>query len=182
MPQQPNREVKPNPRRHTQWTLTFVLLMATLILTACSAGQGEFDEQGNLDYGDLRVSLLESGFTRIYEGFVCDDDDFQHPFVTLQLTCSDEADSGCHVSLTLAVKYEDGASWGKTSFSSSTSSTDFQAKTVFLKPGTTKEITFHPNSAVRQCWDVRESVRRITVVLRDKTGALKDLQVNYRAE
>jgi hypothetical protein len=163
-------------------TLLCTILAAVLILSACSAGRGQFDDQGALEYGDLRVTLLESGFDKVYEGFVCDDEDFRHPFVTLQLACSDEAESGCHVKLTLAVKYEDGASWGKDRFSSSTSSTDFQPKTLFLKPGATKEITFRPNSAVRQCWSINEPVKQITVVLRDETGDLKDLRASYKPQ
>jgi hypothetical protein len=157
-----------------------IILIATFLLSACSASQGQFDEEGNLDYGDLRVSLLETGFDRVYEGFVCNDEDFQHPFSTLLLTCSDSAEPGCHLTVTLAVKYDNGASWGSTSLNTSSSSTDFQPKTMFLEPGESRETTFRPNSAVRHCWDIREPVKRITVALRDESGELKDMQANYK--
>jgi hypothetical protein len=166
-------------RSHQGIIVLTIILLATFLLSACSASQGQFDEEGNLDYGDLRVSLLETGFDRVYEGFICDDEDFQHPFTTLLLTCSDEAASGCHITVTLAVKYDDGASWGSTSLNISSSSTDFQPKTLFLEPGETREFTFRPNSAVRHCWDVREPVKRITVALRDESGELKDMQANF---
>ncbi|MBG0771695.1 MAG: hypothetical protein H0S82_08295 [Anaerolineaceae bacterium] len=157
---------------------TFLIL--TQLLTACSTQGNPFDEQGQLSYGDLQLVLVEVGFDRTYEGFVCDDSDFQHPFVTLRLTCSEESDGGCYIGVTLAVKYEDGASWGKSSFSQSNSSTDFQPRTLFLKPGTTEEITFRPNSAVRQCWSIHEAVNKITVVLRDETGEIKNLSAVYK--
>jgi hypothetical protein len=156
------------------------LVLATLLLSACSASRGQFDEESNLDYGDLQVSLLETGFDRVYEGFVCDDEDYQHPFSTLLLTCSDSAEPGCHFTVTLTVKYDDGASWGNTSLNTSNSSTDFQPKTIFLEPGESREITFRPNNAVRHCWDVREPVKRITVDLRDESGDLKDMQAIFK--
>ena len=157
---------------------TFLIL--TQILSACSTQSNQFDEQGQLAYGDLQLTLVEMGFDRSYDGFVCDDSDYQHPFVTLRLTCSEESGDGCYVGVTLAVKYEDGASWGKSSFSQSSSSTAFQPRTLFLKPGATEEITFRPNSAVRQCWSIHEAVNKITVVLRDETGEMKDQLAVYK--
>lgn len=174
-----NHKVKFNLSHQGIITL-LALFLATFLLSACSANRGQFDEEGSLDYGDLRVSLLETGFDRVYEGFVCDDEDFQHPFSTLLLACNDEAPSGCHITFTIAVKYDDGASWGRTSLNTSSSSTDFQPKTLFLEPGETREFTFRPNSAVRHCWDVREPVKRITVALRDESGELKDMQANFK--
>ena len=182
MTHESNRKSKNHPFRQNKWISTFFLLFITLILSSCFANQGQFDEEGNLTFGDLQVTILESGSTRVYEGFVCDDDDFQHPFVTLQLSCSEETENGCHITFSLAVKYEDGASWGRTSLSSSSSPTDFQPKTLFLEPGESRAFTFHPNSAVRQCWSIRESVKRITVVLRDETGVMKDMQANFTPE
>jgi len=173
---------KPHPTRlhRIRIALIAVLLVSTHLITACAAQQGQFDTTGQLSYGDLQVTLVEVGFDRTFEGFICDDSDFRHPFVTLQLTCADDATDGCYITATLAVKYENGASWGKTTFSASNSTTDFQPITQFLQAGVTKEITFRPNSAVRQCWSIQQSVKRITLVLRDETGELKNLQAIYQ--
>lgn len=177
-----HQDCHPGQVHRNKITLLAILLLLTHFLTACSTQQVKFDDQNQFTYGDLQVKLIEVGFTRIYEGFVCDNSHYQHPFVTLQLTCSDDAVDGCYIKLTLAVKYEDGASWGRSYFSQSTSANDFQPKTLFLQPGTTNEITFHPSSAVRQCWSINELVKQITFVLRDERGNLKDLRIIFKPD
>lgn len=179
---QNHRDLHPSQLHKIKITLLAILLLLTNFLTACSTQQVKFDDQNQLSYGYLQVKLIEVGFTRIHEGFVCDNSNYQHPFVTLQLTCSDDAVNGCYIKLTLAVKYEDGASWGRSYFSQSTSPTDFQPKTIFLQPGTTNEITFRPNNAVRQCWSIHELVKQITFVFRDETGSMKDLRTTYKPD
>ena len=126
-----------------------------------------------------RWFLVKWVLTELMKGLCATTVIFQHPYVTLTLTCSEESEDGCYTKVTLAVKYEDGASWGKSSFSQSSSSTAFQPKTLFLKPGATQEITFRPSSAVRQCWSIHESIKRITLVLRDETGEMKDLSAIF---
>jgi hypothetical protein len=182
MPQFRKQSPKHNERRQGILAPFSLLLILPLVLSACSTTRGQFDDQGSLDYGDLHVSILETGYDRSYAGFICDDPNYGHPYVTLTLTCRDDATTDCKARITLATKFDNGSSWGKDNFSTSDSPTEFASQFPFLRPGETEEITFRPNSATRHCWSINQDIKKITVILRDRSGELKDMKVTYKPE
>ena len=153
------------------------MLLAGLILSACSA-HASFSGQGTLEFGNLQVSVIETGYERVRDGFVCDDTNYGHPYATLSFTCAENAESDCQISAMVEVKYTNGASWGLGYFSSSDSS--YLPVNLSLTPGERTEITFENSSKVTQCWSKSVDVRKITLSLRDRSGELKDLSASYK--
>ena len=171
-----------NPHHHSHsqnqsLILSLLVLFLAFSLSACST-HDSFSGQDVLDYGDLRVSVLETGFDRIRDGFICDDSNYGHPYATLSFTCTEEANSDCKFSVLVEVKYTNGASWGLGYFSNSNSS--YLPQNLTLSPGESVEETFENTSTGKQCWLKSEPVKKITIALRDRSGELKDLSANYK--
>ena len=118
------------------------------------------------------------GYDRIRDGFVCDNTKYAHPFVTLAFTCAEDAESDCKFSVLVEAKYTNGSSWGLDHFTQSDS--DYLPKNLTLSPGERTEVTFQNSTKIKQCWPKSESVKRLTIALRDRSGELKDLSASYR--
>ena len=171
-----------NPHHHSHsqnqsLILSLLVLFLAFSLSACST-HDSFSGHDVLDYGDLRVSVLETGFDRIRDGFICDDSNYGHPYATLSFTCTEEANSDCKFSVLVEVKYTNGASWGLGYFSNSNSS--YLPQNLTLSPGESIEETFENRSTGKQCWSKSEPVRKIIIALRDRSGELKDLSASYK--
>jgi hypothetical protein len=161
---------------HKNQKAIILVLLAGLILSACSA-RSSFSGQETLEYGDLRVSVTETGYDRVRNGFVCDNTGYGHPYATLSFECTAEADSDCGISILVEVKYTNGASWGLGYFSTSDSS--YLPVNLSLDPGESTEVTFENSATGTQCWSKSEEIKKITISLRDRSGELKDLSARY---
>lgn len=157
--------------------ICIMALLVALPLSACSSHES-FTDQGILTYGDLQVSVVETGFDQGRGGFICVDSNYGHPYAILSFACTEEADSDCKISVLVEVKYTNAASWGLGYFSNSNSS--YLPHNLTLSPGESVEETFETRSTGKQCWSKSEPVRKITIALRDRSGELKDLSASYR--
>ena len=154
-----------------------IILLAALSLSACSAYES-FAGQEILDYRYLQVSVVEAGFDRTRDGFICNDSNYGHPYVILSFACSEDAESECKFSVLVEAKYTNGASWGLGYFSNSDSS--YLPHNLTLSPGESMEETFENQSTGKQCWSKSEPVRKITITIRDRSGELKDLSASFK--
>ena len=165
------------PTLHNYLNNLIIILLAALSLSACSAHES-FSGQEILDYGDLQISVVEAGFDRTRDGFICTDSNYGFPKVTLSMACAEEAESDCKFSVLVEVKYTNGASWGLGYFSNSNSS--YLPHNLTLSPGESIEETFENRSTGKQCWSKSEPVRKIIIAIRDRSDELKDLSASYK--